>query len=203
MKNTKEKILITALDLFNVKGLSQVTLRTIAKKMGISQGNLNYHFKKRDEIIENLYFDLVDSIDFRLSEFQDEEVSLNLLLKLSTEILGEFYKYRFFLLDFVQIMRENNAIKSHYLELSKHREKQFIGLFNALIEQEILRPGILPNEYVFLYRRFQILGDFWISSAQVTYQKISKKIILEYSEIINQSIYPYLTEKGKVVYFNS
>jgi len=203
MNNTKKKILATALDLFNTNGLSEVTLRTIAKKMGISQGNLNYHFKKRDEIIESLYFKLVYDIDFRLSKFQNEEFSLNLLLNLSTSILNEFYKYRFFLLDFVQVMRKNKVIKSHYLELSKNREQQFIELFNALIEQEILRPEILPNEYVFLYRRFRILGDFWISSAQVTHQRISKKIILEYSEIINQSIYPYLTEKGKVAYLNS
>ena len=56
MKDTKEIIINTALKLFNTEGLSKVTLRTIANKMGISQGNLNYHFKKRDDIIEALYF---------------------------------------------------------------------------------------------------------------------------------------------------
>ncbi len=200
MKNTKEKILATALYLFNTDGLSQVTLRTIAKKMEISQGNLNYHFKKRDEIIKTLYFDLVKNIDFRLSKFQNEAVSLKLLLDLSTSIMGDLYEYRFFMLDFVQIMRENKVIKSHYLELSKNREKQFLELFDALIENGIMRKEILHNEYTFLYKRFQILGDFWISSAQVTRARISKKIIPEYVKIINQSIYPYLTEKGKAAY---
>ncbi len=200
MKGTKKKILATALDLFNEKGLSRVTLRTIAQKMEISQGNLNYHFKKRDEIIENLYFDLVKNIDFRLSKSQNEAISLKLLLGLSASIMDSFYEYRFFLLDFVQIMRENKVIKAHYLELSKIREAQFSVLFNALIKKGILRKEILPNEYAFLYKRFQILGDFWISSAQVVNSRISKNMISEYATIINQSIYPYLTTKGKTTY---
>ncbi len=201
MKSTKEKISITALVLFNANGLSQVTLRTIAKKMGISQGNLNYHFKKREEIIETLYFNLVKNIDLKMSN-NKEEVSLKLLLDLSTSIMSDFYESRFFLLDFVQVMRESKIIKTHYLELSKIREKQFLELFAVLIEKGIMRKEILHNEYAFLYRRFQILGDFWISSAQVTHKRISKKMIKEYADIINQSIYPYLTEKGKKAYLN-
>ncbi|MCF6224203.1 MAG: TetR/AcrR family transcriptional regulator [Flavobacteriaceae bacterium] len=202
MKNTKERILDTALGLFNENGLSQVTLRSIAKKMEISQGNLNYHFKKREDIIETLYFNLVKHIDLKMSNNKEEEVSLKLLLNLSTSIMSDFYEYRFFLLDFVQIMRENKIIKTHYLELSKIRESQFLGLFAVLIKKGIMRKEILHNEYAFLYRRFQILGDFWISSAQLTHKHISKEMIKEYADIINQSIYPYLTEKGKVAYLN-
>ncbi len=202
MKNTKEKILTTALALFNKNGLSKITLRTIAKKMGISQGNLNYHFKKREEIIETLYFNLVNDIDLKMSKHQDNEISIEFLLNLCTSIMDDFYKFRFFLLDFVQIIRENKVIKAHYFELSKIREKQFSVLFNILIKKGIIRKEILHNEYTFLYKRFQILGDFWISSAQVTRARISVKMIAEYATIINQSIYPYLTEKGKVAYHN-
>ncbi|VAW10751.1 hypothetical protein MNBD_BACTEROID03-733 [hydrothermal vent metagenome] len=201
MKDTKERVLDTALELFNENGLSQVTLRTIAKKMKISQGNLNYHFKKREEIIETLYFNLVKHIDLKMSN-NKEEVSLKLLLDLSTSIMSDFYEYRFFLLDFVQIMRENIIIKTHYLKLSKIREKQFLELFALLIKKEIMRKEILHNEYAFLYRRFQILGDFWIPSAQLTHKHISKNMIKKYADIINQSIYPYLTEEGKLAYLN-
>jgi len=200
MKSTKDRILATALDLFNAEGLSQVTLRTIAKSMGISQGNLNYHYKKRDEIIEGLYFELVSNIDFHLSKFKDEAVCLSLLMDLSTSIMGHFYQYRFFLLDFVQIIRTNKTIKAHYLKLSITRERQFMGLFKVLIEKGILREEVLNNEYVFLYKRFQIISDFWISSAHITHNRITNKVIEEYSEIINQSIFPYLTKKGQLTY---
>jgi AcrR family transcriptional regulator len=185
------------LELFNTNGLSQVTLRTIANKMGISQGNLNYHYKKRETIIESLYFQLVAEIDESMVQNEVQTLGLSSLLSISTLMMKSFYSYRFFLLDFVQIMRENDKIKNHYLELSQLRETQFLGVFHQLQENGVLRKEELPNEYLFLYKRFQILGDFWISSAEVTKSRWSKKVINEYSEIINQAIFPYLTDSGK------
>ncbi len=200
MKNTKEAILSTALELFNLDGLSKVTLRTIANKMGISQGNLNYHFKKRDDIIETLYFQLVSQIDEIMLKKQSKTVGLQSLLSLSSAIMESFYDYRFSLLDFVQVMRENKKISTHYLQLIKMRQEQFINLFKLLVDNSVMRKEVLPNEHLFLYKRFQILGDFWISSATVTHSRLSKSMIQEYSYIINQAIFPYLTSKGKKEY---
>jgi len=138
MKNIKEIILNTSLELFNSQGLSKVTLRTIAKKIGISQGNLNYHFKKREDIIEALYFQLVNNIDKSMLGLQQSKDVLQLMVDISQTIMSNFYEYRFFLLDFVQIMRENKKIKTHYAELTTQRELQFSMLFNLLIENKII-----------------------------------------------------------------
>lgn len=51
MQNTKEKILETALTLFNTRGLKNTTLQIIADKVKISVGNLAYHYKNKQEII--------------------------------------------------------------------------------------------------------------------------------------------------------
>lgn len=201
VKNTKEIILNTALVLFNTYGLSKVSLRTIANEMGISQGNLNYHFKKRDTIIEALYFQLVIIIDESMAKNKSEEVNLQVLYNASTTIMKNFFDYRFFLLDFVQIIRENKVVKNHYSKLIGIRQEQFMSLFHALIEKDIMRKEILPNEYLFLYNRFQILGDFWISSAKVTNAKITEKTVSEYTELIHQAIFPYLTNKGVKEYY--
>ncbi len=197
MKNTKAHILDTALTLFNTQGLSKVTLRTIANEMGISQGNLCYHFKKRETIIESLYFKLVSRIDESMSKNEVRTIGLASLFSTSTVIMESFYDYRFIMLDFVQLMRENATIKTHYLQLSKLREEQFLMLFSVLVNTKILQKEELPNDYLFLYKRIQILGDFWISSAETTSSKLSKKMIQDYSTLINRSIYPYLTEVGK------
>jgi len=196
MKDTKAKILEKALFLFNNEGLSKVTLRTIAKELNISQGNLNYHYKKREHIIEALYFDLVKNIDDSISKEMNADNELKLMFNISKAIMTNFYSYRFILLDFSQLMRENNNIKQHYKKLSVLRTQQFTGLINLLISKGILRAEILPNEYENLYLRFQILSDFWMSSAQTTHKKITKTLITKYSEVLNQSIFPYLTKKG-------
>jgi hypothetical protein len=200
MKKTREIILDTSLELFNSLGLSQVTLRTIAKKMGISQGNLNYHFKKRDDIIEGLYFQLVKNIDSSMSSMQESKNPFQLLVSISETIMFNFHEYRFFMLDFTQIMRENKKIKKHYSELTIQREEQFSMLFNLLIKEGLMRKEILPNEYKNLYKRFQILGDFWISDAEILNSNITKKTILTYSVILTQAIFPYLTLKGQKEY---
>ncbi len=197
---TKDRILSTALTLFNEQGLAKVVLRTIAKEMNMSQGNLNYHFKKREEIVEALYFQLVKAIDEGLKNHKPGRMGLSALYDLNGIIMSSFYEYRFFMLDFVQIMRENKAIRTHYLQLSEIRKKQFHGLFVELVDKGLMREEELPNEYRFLYERFQILGDFWISSAEVGNGNVTQKMIARYSDVLTQAIYPYLTPKGKKEY---
>jgi len=199
-KTTKVIILETALDLFNTQGLSKVTLRTIANNMGISQGNLNYHFKKREDIIEALYFQLIDRINESMSQIVENDNILKVLLDMSQSVMFNLFAYRFIMLDFVQIMRENGRIKLHFQALQKLREEQFLTFFEVLISAGVMEKETLPNEYRNLCNRLQILGDFWISSAEISKGKLSKKSISKYGEIINQSIYPYMTEKGQKDY---
>jgi len=202
MNKTKQIILETALLLFNSDGLSVVTLRTIANKMKISQGNLNYHFKKREDIIESLYFQLVENIDESMKglKVQDSKNDLKTLSDILHTMMTNFYEYRFFLLDFVQIMRGNKKIKKHYAKLSVHREEQFSLLFKLLVKNNLMRKEILQDEYNYLYKRFSILGNFWISEAEIQNSKLSKKMISTYSVILLQAIYPYLTLEGQIEY---
>ena len=202
MKKTKQTILETALLLFNSDGIAVVTLRTIANKMKISQGNLNYHFKKREDIIESLYFQLVENIDDSMEELklQDSKNELKTLANILFTIMTSFYEYRFFLLDFVQIMRGNKKIKKHYAQLSVQREEQFSILFKLLVKKDLMRKEMLQDEYNYLYKRFSILGNFWISEAEVQNSKLTKKMIASYSIILLQAIYPYLTLKGQKEY---
>ena len=105
MKKTREIILDTSLELFNSLGLSKVTLRTIANKMEISQGNLNYHFKKREDIIETLYFQLVQNVDSSMSSMKEPKNPFHLLVSISQTIMSNFFEYRFFLLDFSPFLK--------------------------------------------------------------------------------------------------
>ena len=59
---TKEKILRTALGLFNNEGESAVSSVDIASVIGISPGNLYYHYKGKDEIIIELFADFEEEI---------------------------------------------------------------------------------------------------------------------------------------------
>lgn len=197
MGKTKDRILDTALHLFNERGLSKVTLRTIASTMNISQGNLSYHYKKREDIISALYYNLIESIDRGMEENKVREITINALLDTSELIMNNLFEYRFLLLDFVQIMRENPEIKKHFLEMSERRKAEFLFLFDSLVKEGVMRKEQYKNEFLYLYQRIKIMGDFWISSAEVTHTKLSKDILKEYAKKISLEIYPYLNQQGQ------
>lgn len=200
MAKTKDRILETALKLFNETGIAKVTLRTIASELNMSQGNLNYHYKKREDIVSALYFRLVEEIDQQMEQNKQEEPGLMVLANTFGVIMKGFYRYRFLMLDFVHVMREHEEIRSHYLEMSQKRTAEFGLLFQLLVENGSLREEILPNEYAHLYKRFEILGNFWMSSVETSNETLNPEDVTTYSTLIHQAIFPYLTEKGREEY---
>jgi len=200
MNDTKQKILIKSLKLFNDSGISNVSLRTIADEVGISVGNLQYHFRKREDIIEALYFQIVEKID-SISLIKTDDL-LESFLNISMEIFSILYEYHFFLLDFITITRRNQKIKSHYSELSKRREIEFLEIVDVLIKNGLFREELLKNEYHSLFKRIEVISNFWFSSILIQADVLPKESIKEYSLIISQSIYPYLTHEAKNRYAN-
>lgn len=200
MNETKHKILIKSLKLFNTTGISNVSLRAIADEVEISVGNLQYHFKKREDIIEALYFQLVEKIDNVF--FISTDDLLKSFLNISIEIFKILYEYNFFLLDFVAITRRNQKIKNHYSELSKRREIESLKVVDILIKNGLFREELLKNEYHSLFKRIEIISNFWFSSILIQDDVLSKESIQEYSILISHSIYPYLTDEAKNQYVN-
>ena len=50
-KNLKHEILAAAQSFFNEKGYQETTMRDIASALGISLGNLTYHFHKKEDLM--------------------------------------------------------------------------------------------------------------------------------------------------------
>lgn len=198
MNKTKQKILIKSLKLFNDNGISNVSLRTIADDIEISVGNLQYHFKKREDIIEALYFELVKKLDGIF--LTSPEDLIKSFLDISEEMISTLYDYRFFLLDFVTITRNNPKIKKDYSELSKRRETETLQLIGILIQQGLFREELLKDEYSSLFKRIEIISNFWFSSVLIQANSLTKESIQEYILLVSQSIYPYLTDEAKSKY---
>lgn len=69
--NTKEHILNISLELFSKRGFSGVSVRDIAKEVGVRESALYRHFKSKQDILDNIIVVMKDRI---ASAYQENEV---------------------------------------------------------------------------------------------------------------------------------
>jgi len=112
--NTKARILETSLRLFNEGGARNVGTTHIGDALGMSPGNLYYHFRNREEIIAALF----DQLE---PEFRDA-LTADLTPPLSAERFAGFYtrsfdvlwRYRFFFGALVDLLRRDEDLSARY-----------------------------------------------------------------------------------------
>lgn len=197
---TKDKILHTALTLFNQEGSEKVSTRHIADAIPISVGNLYYHFKDKQAIISQLYAQLVDRLDTGFDHLQAHQVGLPTFMQAIVFTCNTLYDYRFLMLDFVHIMRNIPSIKTHYQQLSIKRKNQFLLATQLLIQQQMISEKIHEIPFDYLQMQFTILGDFWISEAEILYQGNEEEKLQYFAKTMLYNLYPHLTDAGKTVF---
>jgi AcrR family transcriptional regulator len=52
---TRDRVLESSLELFNARGVSNVTTAEIARTVGINEGNLYYYFQKKEQLVTALF----------------------------------------------------------------------------------------------------------------------------------------------------
>lgn len=83
-RNTKRQIIKVGCELFVKKGFYNTTLAMIAKEIGISVGNLNFHFPTKEDLLMVLTQELCD-FQWKLMEYEAKE-GLSSLLAICLEL---------------------------------------------------------------------------------------------------------------------
>lgn len=194
---TKDKILLTSLKLLNEQGVKSVTIRHIAKEMGISHGNLGYHYPNLDTIIQDLYFQLVSLMNAEIEKLQGDPVSLQLMYKTNKIIFETIYKFRFMFLDFVEICRSNPTIMDYHRQLMSNRKMQLLFITTNLQEQGIIRTDFSTEQFESFIMTLFITTEFWLSSSMILYQGEEEDKVTYYLKFFCSQLIPYLTVEGR------
>lgn len=179
--------------LFNESGFTNVSIRHVAKELGMSHGNLCYHYPNTDELAKALYYELVQMFEIRISDMSTDAIDLQQLTKLTAQTLERQFEYRFLMIEFVAIVRRIPEIYDHYNSIQTRRKTQFEIILRSLEKQQYLKPAV--NRFSALIETFMLVGNFWISEAQLL-GKHQPAQIAHYANLFGELLAPYMTEKG-------
>ena len=94
-RRTRERILELSLKLFNEIGEPNVTTTTIAEEMEISPGNLYYHFRNKDDIINSIFSQFEQEIEKRLRFPDDHRATIDEMWSYLQYMVDFTWRYRF------------------------------------------------------------------------------------------------------------
>ena len=127
--NTKELILINALDMFAKSGYNSVSIRDMARKVGIKESSIYYHFKNKQDILDSLVAKYENHINGLIDKLQESMSGLNMGEPFSWDWLSEFYFEQYLFEPFCnQMMRFMMIEQFHNDEMTKLYEHYLFDL---------------------------------------------------------------------------
>lgn len=193
----REKILHVSREMFNEQGYWQVTIRMIAQKLEMSSGNLNYHFKKREDILEALYFQMVEEFDQRIERLPNVEISLDQVKKDILMSMDRMIHYKFIWTDLYRLMNGHEKLYVHFSEAYRRRLEGSLFLYQRLQQLGIMEERLTESELRLLAERMIHFGDTWIYCSEVYRTKQEEISVEEQCHKMLMILEPYMTEKGK------
>ncbi|MCL6262428.1 TetR/AcrR family transcriptional regulator [Craterilacuibacter sp. RT1T] len=160
-RQTRERILATALRLFNTLGEPAVTPAAIAVEMEISPGNLYYHFHSKTDIVNALFARYEEDIGRLLLAVDDhaqEPEDIWLFLHLLFETICQ---YRFFYHDINNLLLSNRLVETHFTRILRRKEEAAATLCHNLARAGVLQAG--DGEIQALAVNMALVCTFWIS----------------------------------------
>jgi AcrR family transcriptional regulator len=160
-RRTRERILETALALFNADGEPHVTTADIADEMNISPGNLYYHFRNKDDIIGELFEALDASLaplvagpTAQAADVEDLWLFLHLLFE-------RMWAYRFFYRDLDEITSRNAKLAARFADVTRRERSAVIELCGGLRSAGALHAS--DAEIAALSSNVVIVATYWMS----------------------------------------
>lgn len=120
MTSTRECILATSLAMFNRDGERNVTTNHIAEALGISPGNLYYHFRNKGEIVRELFERYQATVEAFLSVPEDRPLTWQDKVGYLESILQSMWGARFLHRDMSHLLNQDEVLRENY--------RNFVGI---------------------------------------------------------------------------
>jgi AcrR family transcriptional regulator len=184
-RRTRERILELSLRLFNDFGEPNVNTTLIAEQMAISPGNLYYHFKNKDDIIQSIFQQFERELDpllaaarspapGRAANVEDAWLFLHVLFEL-------IWKYRFFYRDLNNLLINSRKLEVRFKSLLEDKVNMARWLCNGLASRGELKAT--RAEVDALATNMVVVATYWVS-----YQYVMNPRHFSEPEVVGQAV---------------
>lgn len=164
---TRDRILLKSLELFNERGERNVTTNHIAAELGISPGNLYYHFRNKEEII----FELFKSYEGKTREFlmdhaDDRQLTWQDKMGYFANIAANIWEFRFLHRDLEQMLAHNEPLLNSYRSFAKEVMQAGIKVYQQLRASGLVEAS--DDEIEALIINSWVIATSWVSFLHTT-----------------------------------
>jgi AcrR family transcriptional regulator len=193
---TRDRILVTSLELFNEQGEANTTTLDIATTLDISPGNLYYHFKGKDQIIAELFQQyelalgstLTAPLERPLGADRDEVENNWYFLYV---VLEEMFQYRFFYHNLDDILRRYAPIRRGFRRLLQLKRAALYAICQTLIQQSVI--DAREQQLLGLVDNMTLSLTFWFNYQALLHEGHDRQLIIHQGVLqLLTMIAPYL-----------
>ena len=160
-RRTRERILETALAMFNEAGEPSVATTSIAFEMGISPGNLYYHYHSKEAIVADIFAEYRREIETTLAAPEERLPNAEdcwLFLHLVFEAI---WKYRFIYRDINDLVSRYRVIEVQFRRILAHKIRVIEQILAGLVKGGQMRAE--PAEITTLAENIALIASYWMS----------------------------------------
>ena len=195
-RQTRQRILDASLAMFNTQGEPNVTTNHIADELEISPGNLYYHFRNKDDIIEQLFGGYEQRIDAalaapegRLPGLEDVWLQLHLVFEC-------IWDYRFLYRDLIDILSRNRRLRIRFARILKRADDRAHLVMRGLTQAGVMRASAAELDAA--ATNILVIATFWLNYASVRGEKDEQVAIRDGIVQVMMSLAPFLRDAERV-----
>lgn len=175
-ESTKDRVVSAAVEMFNESGVSAVTTNHIAAHLGMSPGNLYYHFANKEEIVRAA-FDRMNLAADDLWKGDDAPLPAGKkkptvdVLHLQRIVLGNlrlYAEYIFFARELTSLLRADPVLRERYAAISERRMEQLVAVLRPLVAAGLLRNVGDDDDLRSLAESAWLIGLFCVPYAETS-----------------------------------
>lgn len=135
---TRERIIEASLELFNAQGERSVTTNHLAAHLGISPGNLYYHFRNKQAIIAELFAQYESRVDTFLRRPDGRALTVEDKTFYLEALLAAMWHYRFLHRDLEHLLETDPELAARYREFARRCLASATSVYQGFVESGIL-----------------------------------------------------------------